>query len=324
MSAKKAKAKTESFDSKKIRSKSRIILKLVAVLVALVWTITTVPIFARYVYESINNFFVRSEEYYFNSDKLSVAGSVYQIENWSGVENYPITVNMNSRLNGIKRVNYDIGYTIDYTNSTNCTCTLSKSSGTIPGSTNSDTFVLTIIPAPGLNVGDSVWVKINVKSAASTGYKQTLKGTFTLIVGKETLTYEITDSRGSVYCDLNLTNTVSYYFAGSDFLTYHTGDRIDVDTYLSLSESNKARCYSAEVTVTFDPTVLRLDMTNQNYINAKSVSTMTINGTTYINGMTFDIEPIQSAVVRFYKLSVNQNYTYPGVAGTPIVTVTSR
>ncbi len=322
MPNKNAKVKEESFDSKKLKSKSRLILKLISILVALVWIITTIPIYARYVYESVHNFFVRSEEYYFSSDKLSTKGNVYQIENWSGAENYVITVNMNSRLNGIKKVDYAINYNIDFTCSTNCSCTLSKTSGTIPADTNSDTFTLTLVPAPGLTVGDSVWVKINAKSR--TGYQLTLKGTFTLVVGKETLTYEIVDSRGNVYCDLDLTNTLSYYNVGQDFLTYHVGDRIDVDTYLGLSDSNKARCYSAEVTVSFDPTVLRLDMTNKNYKNAKSVSTITINGTTYINGMTFDIEPIQSAVVRFYKLSVSQNYTYPGVAATPIVTVTSR
>ena len=65
-------------------------------------------------------------------------------------------------------------------------------------------------------------------------------------------------------------------------------------------------------------------MTNENYINATNISTTTINGIDYINGMTFNIDPISSAIVRFYKTDVSQDYTYPIVNNTSVVTVTSN
>ena len=65
-------------------------------------------------------------------------------------------------------------------------------------------------------------------------------------------------------------------------------------------------------------------MTNSNYLNATNVTTQNIGGIDYINGITFEIEPISSTVVRFYKNDVSQDYTYPITNNTSIITVTSN
>ena len=83
-------------------------------------------IFGRYVTNTINNFFVRSREFYFYSDKLSEDNSVYQVDNWSGVDDYVITINMNSSDNNIEAATYDIGYDISYTCSDNAICQLQQ------------------------------------------------------------------------------------------------------------------------------------------------------------------------------------------------------
>ena len=68
---------------------------------------------------------------------------------------------------------------------------------------------------------------------------------FVLVVGKEKTSYEIVDSVNSKYLDLNITNTLSYYNVETAFGNYSVGDRIDVDTYLTLPETDKQKCYSA-------------------------------------------------------------------------------
>ncbi len=316
MPKRKAKEK-RIYNSNKYKTK-----QLFIIAVVLVCTITLVATFGRYVVNTINNFFVRSKEFYFYSDKLSEESSYYQIDNWTGVDPYTITVNMNSRLNNIKVTTYDIDYDISYKASENCSCQLSKASGTILASSNSDYFNLTITPNTGLTTGDKVWVVITATSNAQ--YKKTLTATFVLTVGKENLSYEIKDSVASKYLELNITNTLSYYKVSEAFGSYKVDDRIDVDTYLTLSDENKAKCYSALITLEFDPNIVLLDMTNTNYLNATQVSKEVINGSNYINGITFKVEPISSTVVRFYKLDVSKDYTYPIVNDTSIIKLTSK
>lgn len=316
MPKRKAKEK-KIYNSNKYKAK-----QLFIIAVVLVCTLTFVATFGRYVVNTINNFFVRTKEFYFYSDKLSENSSYYQIDNWTGVDPYTITVNMNSRLNNIKVTTYDIDYDISYRASENCSCQLSKEAGTILASSNSDYFNLTITPNTGLTTGDKVWVVITATSNAQ--YKKTLTATFVLTVGKENLSYEIKDEAQSKYLELNITNTLSYYKVSEAFESYNVDDRIDVDTYLTLSDENKAKCYSALITLKFDPNIVLLDMTNTNYLNATQVSKEVINGSNYINGITFKVDPISSAVVRFYKLDVSQDYTYPIVNDTSIIELTSK
>ena len=61
----------------------------------------------------------------------------------------------------------------------------------------------------------------------------------------------------------------------------------------------------------FNPNVVLLDMTNTNYLNSTSSTTTQINNSNYINSITFKVEPISSAVIRFYKQDVTKDYTYP-------------
>lgn len=304
--------------TKSIYKKQQIII----ILVLALCFITLVSAFGRYVLNGINNFFVRTKEFYFYSDKLKENSPIYQIDNWTGIDPYTITVNMNSMENNLKKATYDISYDITYECTSNATCQLSKTSGIIPATSNSDYFNLVITPNTGLTTGDKVTVVITATS--SSRYTKTLSARFTLVVGQESLSYEIVDSESNQYLDLNITNTLSYYKVETAFDSYNVGDRIDVDTYLTLSDANKAKCYSALITLSFDPNEVLLDMTNTNYLNAISTTTTNIDGSNYINGMTFKVEPISSAVVRFYKIDVSKDYTYPIINSTSIIGVTAR
>lgn len=302
--------------NKKYKKKQIIILALIVLCL-----LSFVIIFGRYVTNTINNFFVRSKEFYFYSDKLSEDNSVYQVDNWSGVDDYVITINMNSNNNNIEAATYDIGYNISYTCSDNAICQLSKTSGTILASTNSDFFNLTITPNTQLSTGDRVVVEVEVNSTAP--YKKTLKGKFTLVVGKEKLSYQITDDEQSPYMILSMTNTLSYYTVKEAFGSYTVGQKIDIDTYLALTDEEKKKCYSAIVRIEFDPNEILFDVTNSAYADATNITTTTIGGKTYISGFTISIDAISSREIRFYKVDVSQDYTYPN-NNNSIVTITSE
>lgn len=303
--------------NKKYKKKQIIILALITLSL-----LSFVIIFGRYVTNTINNFFVRSKEFYFYSDKLSEDNSVYQVDNWSGVDDYVITINMNSNNNNIEAATYDIGYDISYTCSDNAICQLSKTSGTILASTNSDYFNLTITPNTQLSTGDRVTVEVEVNSTAP--YKKTLKGKFTLVVGKEKLSYQITDEEQSPYMILSMTNTLTYYNVKEAFESYTVGQKIDIETYLALTDEEKKKCYSAIVKIEFDPSEILFDVTNSAYSDATEMKTTTIDGKTYISGFTISIDAISSREIRFYKVDVSQNYTYPNSSNNSIVTITSE
>ena len=312
--------KIGNFISKNIKYKKNQII--IATLIALS-LLSFMIIFGRYLTSNVSNFFVRSKEFYFFSDKLSEDNSNYQVDNWSGVDDYTITINMNSRLNNIESATYDIGYDISYTCSDNAICQLSKTQGIIKADTNSDFFNLTITPNTQLKDGDKVVVDVVVNSTAP--YKKTLKGRFTFVVGKEELTYQITDKSQDPYMLLSITNTLTYYTIKEAFDSFHVGDRIDIDTYLSLSEDKKAKCYSAEVKIEFNPREVLFDVTNSAYSDATNVTTTNIDGKTYINGFTIKIDAISSREIRFYKADVNKDYTYPNSNNDKsIITVSSE
>lgn len=312
--------KIGNFISKNIKYKKNQII--IAILIALS-LLSFMIIFGRYLTSNVSNFFVRSKEFYFFSDKLSEDTSIYQVDNWSGVDDYTITINMNSRLNNIESATYDIGYDISYTCSDNAICQLSKTQGIIKADSNSDFFNLTITPNTQLKDGDKVVVDVVVNSTAP--YKKTLKGRFTFVVGKEKLTYQITDKSQDPYMLLSITNTLTYYTIKEDFDSFHVGDRIDIDTYLSLSEDNKSKCYSAEVKIEFNPREVLFDVTNSAYSDATNITTTNIDGKTYINGFTIKIDAISSREFRFYKVDVNKDYTYPnGNNDKSIITVSNQ
>ena len=295
--------------------------QIILVLIILIIIISLVVIFGRFVTNSLNNFFLRSGEFYFESDKLSEEGTTLQVDNWSGVDDYTFTVNINTRKNNIETATYDIPYEIKYSASDNVICNLSKENGIIYASNNSDSFTLTITPNTQLRTGDKVTIDLEVISTGE--YKKTLKGKFILVVGQENISYEITDEKSNPYLELSITNTLSYYTVRQAFGNYNLGDRIDVDAYLALSQENKNKCYSGEVKLEFDPNEVLLDMTSEIYNQAKNIETININGNTYIKSFTINIDAISSVDIRFYKVDVTKDYTYPNNNNDSVVEVTS-
>lgn len=303
--------------------KRKLLKKQVLILFLILLFVTIMIVFGRFITNSINNFFVRSREFYFYSDKLSEDTAIFQIDNWSGVDDYVITINMNSLKNNLISTSYDISYSIQSSCSDNAICELSKTEGIIFANTNSDIFTVTITPTKQLETGDKVEVEIIADSTSK--YKKTLKGKFTLVVGKENLSYQITDTQQNPYLELRITNTLTYYNVRKAFGSYTVGQKIDSDTYLGLSDVNKAKCYSVMVTLSFDPNKVLLDITSDEYQKATNIVNTQINGKNYVSGFTIEIDAISSVNLRFYKADVTKDYTYPNNSGEPsIITISSQ
>lgn len=273
----------------------------------------------RYVYVGIRDFYLASKNFYFNSDKLDNPIARYQVDNWSAVDEYPITFNMNSYANNKKYAKTDITYQVSYRCSTNLICQISGNYGTIPATTHIDSFTITLTPTGTFHDGDEAWLEVTANATAP--YTKTITGRFVLKVGKMGIYYEIVDKANQPYFDVNITNTLDYYVVRTAFDSYAVGAKIDIDTYLALTSDKQEKCASTIMDLAFNPNVVLLDMTNHNYLNAISSTTTTINNYNYINDFTFKVDALSSTVVRFYKVDATANYTYPFGTNTPIVTV---
>ena len=52
---------------------------------------------ARYIYNTIHNYILESKEFYFNSTVLDINTKQYKINNWDGVNNYVLTIDVNNK-----------------------------------------------------------------------------------------------------------------------------------------------------------------------------------------------------------------------------------
>ena len=252
--------------------------------------------FARYVYNMAYEHYLVAKDFYFASDKLSISHSEYEVtNNWSGAETYQVIVNMSSKRNDLAMTEADITYSITYTCSDNITCTLDKTSRTIVGTgnngVNEDAFTVNINPANGtaLNDGEIAWVDITATSTSP--YTQTISGKLVFEVGTSDISYEIIDEANSPYLTLNIINSTS-------------------------SNTN--------VTLSYDPTVVLLDMTSRFYLNTQTTfNTQILNNYSYINNITSPVSALSTTSVKFFESNSANNYSFlAGSSGTPVITLT--
>lgn len=276
--------------------------------------------YSKYIKTVINNYILEAKNFYFNSDKLSSSNPTYNINNWSGVGNFTIQFELNNEKNNILYSSSDITYTLNVTCDNDITCSLSNTSGTIYTTEHKDSFVLTVTPQRAFNDNESVHVTVTAQSTSP--YEKTLGATFVITVGKRGISYEITDKANQPYLNFTITNAITSYKVRTAFDTYSVGDEISSETYLALSDTNKANCASQIVTLTFDPNIVILDTTSSIMDNSTKAYT-TVNNVSYISSITFNVEAMSSTEIRFYKKDTSQNYTYPITNNTSIITFSS-
>lgn len=287
--------------------------------VLVIFCLSLVTILARYVLKYANNFYTSTKEFYFESDKLKESNPTYRIEQWTGINSYSIPIKLSTAKNTLEKLSYDVDYQISYSCSSNITCQLSKTSGTIYTTNNLDTVTLRINPNTALNVGDQV--TINVTASTTEPYSKTISAKFVFIIGNNEYSYKIEDAVGQIYCDLVITNTTNYYIVLEAFGSYAVGDKVDIYSYSMLDATEKAKCKPTKFTqFDYDPQILSLDMANTT-VELFSQGTENQGSVTYVVGSKVGVKAESSARVRFYKKDPTQNYTYPINNNTSIITV---
>lgn len=298
----------------------------IIVLIALIFFVFASVTFGKYIYNVLDNYILETKGFYFNSSVLSFNKKEYKINNWDGANSYPLTIDLNNKKNAYVSTDADIRYSIQVSCTGAVTCELSSSAIGYLYKNDADgmvSFGVTMTPNPGVvfSAGDTVEVNIDVTSLSP--YKKKLSAKYLISVESKDFSYNIEDSVGDSFFVLNLTNSIAYYEVERAFGSYAVGDLLNLEEYNSLTASQKQNCFSAVVTLSFDPTVVYLDMTNKTYLHRipGSESKINVNGHPYVNGYKFKVDATTSEKVIFYKVNPNVNYTYPLINGSSIIDV---
>ena len=277
---------------------------------------------ARYIYNAIHNYILESKEFYFNSTVLDMNTKQFRINNWDGVNDYVLTIDVNNKKNSLKSTPSDISYKIEVSCPDTVECKLSKTEGIIYQTAGTDSYQVTVIPKDNFYEGDEV--EVTTTATSTSPYVKSLSATYTIGIETSNFTYDITDAKNDKFLTLNLTNALTYYKVEKSFGAYQEGDRLSTEEYQALTEEEKANCFSAKVTLSIPTREIYLDMTNKNYIKkiAGSEKTETIDNFNYVKEFTFKMDASSSEKVIFYKEDITKDYTYPIVNEESIVTVT--
>lgn len=271
----------------------------ITIIVILIVLAFAISVFGRYIYNNIRESYFTARQFYFSSDILTVSRAEYQYDNWGGLDVYPIEIELYSYNNQVSKLDYDLDYTV--TCSTSDTdkirCTVNSydedatttDTGTIYATTN--TSKVTVFVTPLTEMRENETVKVLVSASTEVPYQKTISCEFTLKIQNQSgVNYSIEDVANQDYAVLKLVNT-------SDIAT--------------------------QVTLEFDPSVLRLDMNDEIYLNNTDLAVSTIDGNQYVKKVVFSLNGQNSKNVKFYKVDKTQNYSYPGVQTTSPIDVTT-
>lgn len=276
--------------------------KKVIICIIVLITLITMPTFGRYIYNSARDLYLKSQNFSFSSNLLTTSGRTYRYSNWSGVDNYEFDLQLYSYENELSLFTYD-GDGLEYTLTCEVETINEKVVATahigsvdgeatdpsyIPNLTNVKDVKIYLVPTEHLKEGDTV--KVTVTANTVSPYKKQISATFNIKVGNTNLSYSIQDSSTSIYATLKLINTKST---------------------------------QNQITLTFDPSLVLIDTTDECYVNRISQTSRTISGVKYVNSVTFNMEAEDVKYIKFYKQSIDANYTYPGgTYGSMVVSVT--
>lgn len=273
--------------------------KKIIICIILIITLMTLPTFGRYIYNNARDLYLKAQNFSFSSNLLTTMGKTYRYANWSGVDDYELDLQLYSYENELSLFTYE-GDGLVY----NLTCTVEDETkatahiGTISGDATATDYIpnltnvkdvkIYLKPTEALAVGDTV--KVTVTASTEEPYEKTITATFNIKVTGQNVTYSIEDQVTSIYATLKLVNTKS--------------------------ETNK-------ITLSYDPRLVLIDVTHEYYQNRISQTSTIIDGVEYVNSVTFNMEPADVKNIRFYKRSIEANYTYPGgTYGSMVISVT--
>ena len=276
--------------------------------------------FAKFVSVKFHNYFLDSKHFYFTSNRLTDNNALYRVNNWSGVGSFTISFDLLSEKNSYIYTDYDIPYSASVTCPNDVICQLDKTTGIIYSSGSSHSDTVTVSVSPQRAYAENEILTVHIVATSSSPYIKNLSADFQYAVGKQGVTYEIEDISNQPYMMLKVTNAISFCTVVTAFGNYRVGDTIDNNIYRTLNVNDKSKCVSQVIALSFSPSILLLDTTS-NIVDESTYTTTMINGVSYINSLTFDIAPVSTVAIKFYKVNPSLNYTYPIVNNTSVVGV---
>lgn len=267
----------------------------VGITIFLIVLVITIAVFGRYIYNNAREAYFTAKQFFFTSDLLTLDNQTYTYENWGGIDVYEINVDLYSYANTLLRLDYDLNYEIscEALQPTKIKCGINSAdgptttNGIIYATTNVSKVTIFVTPLTQINKGEVVTVAI--RASTQEPYKKEISCEVSLKVQEVTEnTYEIEDVVNRNYAVLKLVNAQ--------------------DTAL-------------QYTLTFDPRELRLDLNDEIYVNKISAETTTISGNEYVNKIVFNMDAEAAKNIKFYKVDMSQDYTYPSGETSPAIDV---
>lgn len=294
--------------------------KIVIILLLIIVLSLGVFTLAKFVKLDFHSYFLNAKNFYFTSNRLKKDNAIYLVNNWSGVGSFEISFDLLSEKNSYVYAEYDIPYQVTYVCPNDVICSLDKSTGTIysASTTHSDTVTLSVNPTRSYSENERLVIHIVAKSTSP--YQEEISADFEYVVGKQGITYSIDDEANRPYLIFKVTNAINYCTVTEAFGTYSVNDLIPNEVYRTLSDSDKAKCVGEDINISFDPNNIFIDTTD-NLIDSSTYTVTTISGTDYLNSLNFNIEPVSTIAIKFYKVNPSLNYTYPYENTTSIIGV---
>lgn len=289
------------------------------ILIGLLLLVVILPVgitFSRYVYDFISYYILESNDFFFNSDKLGEHNIVYGVENWGGVGTFEIEFELNNHKNNLLTSVSDIDYELNVTHSEDVQTSINLVNGTILTDEKTDSYTVVVTPSRVFNTGETV--RINIVAKSTSPYVKTLSATFNITVGRKGISYEIIDKANQPYLELVITSARDNYKVNQAFGNYPVGHILSYNEYKALPAADKAKCTSAVITLTFNPSVIVLDTTSE-IVHNMDYNETTVNSVDYVSTIEFPIEAMSSNKLRFYKANPANNYTYPYGTSTSII-----
>lgn len=266
----------------------------VSIVVFLIVIAISISVFGRYIYNSVKESYLSAKQFYFTSDILTINGAKYEYDNWSGIDVYPIDIELYSYNNKLAKLDYDLNYklTCESLSTDKIACSIGSSDG--PTSVDNTIYVsqnntskVTIFVKPTGTINNGEKIKLKVTASTEEPYKKQLSCEITLNI-KSQSTYSIEDIANRDYALLKLVN------------------------------ENEGQ---TSVNLRFDPNKLRLDLNDEIYQEMTIINTITIDGKNYVNEVQFNLPKETAKNIKFYKVDKSQDYTYPKGSATSAITV---
>ena len=274
----------------------------VGITIFLLILVISITVFGRYIYNNVREAYFTAKQFFFTSDLLTLDNQTYTYENWGGIDVYEINVDLYSYANTLLRLDYDLNYQIscESLDPDKITCGINSADG--PTSLNGIIYAkqdsqplnvskvkIYVTPLTTINKGETVTVSI--KASTQEPYQKEISCEVSLKVQEVTEnTYEIEDVANRNYAVLKLVNAQ--------------------DTAL-------------QYTLTFDPRELRIDVNDEVYLDSIDGETISINGGTYVKKIVFNMDKESAKNIKFYKVDMSQDYTYPSGNTSPAINVST-